>query len=461
MLWYTEKLLEDCIAAAPEAFLGEPLRLKAQQYRIGGFVPDLIFNDDKESIVIVEVQKNALDRMHLYKCLEYRDLLKDKSEGVNVRVLLVCESISKNHESIIKTHSIEFFAISADELLEKAMVHSRSVLINHLVSGFSQIVSDAPKNKQSYELRPYLWSRYDNILDVYTFIMKEIDRAGISESIAKNSDFNELLDLARETRTRGSSFSNILDPSRWRIDALFFEPSGWIPPEHQSLTRIRKPKITVSIIATSKGNLSVRWFPETRDRSGHSIDWIASPSTQSYGYERPENEILFVRSIDKYDPRNNYSNYYADFEMRESLNSMFIGLVCALIESVFLDISRVVDVVDRDTFRIIKGTEHADGFISKRYEVKGWEICSAEQIKVEISQARIDKFFEEYPVSLEDIFVRIEAQGLGLGERAYSLLAKDLRSDGLKITVKHVRELFTDLEVVKNERTLRLLYARK
>ena len=73
---YNEKLVEEIVKEFPKEFLGEELELIAQQPTLGGFRPDLIFCNKEGRAVIVEIQLNALDRVHLYKSLEYRDLYK-------------------------------------------------------------------------------------------------------------------------------------------------------------------------------------------------------------------------------------------------------------------------------------------------------------------------------------------------------------------------------------------------
>jgi hypothetical protein len=77
---YDEKLLEEFIRDYPQAFLGEQLHLVHQQATIGGFRPDLIFQDANGRMVIVEVQLRALDRAHLYRTLEYRDLVMQQMQ---------------------------------------------------------------------------------------------------------------------------------------------------------------------------------------------------------------------------------------------------------------------------------------------------------------------------------------------------------------------------------------------
>ncbi len=71
VLSFTERFMEDCLTEAPTAFLPEISELLSRQESLGGFRPDLVFRDREGRTCIVELQLHALDRTHLYKCLEY------------------------------------------------------------------------------------------------------------------------------------------------------------------------------------------------------------------------------------------------------------------------------------------------------------------------------------------------------------------------------------------------------
>jgi hypothetical protein len=117
---YTEKFVENLIKDYPYEFLGEHLKFDSQQPTLYGFRPDLIFKDSSGQTVILEIQLNALDRNHLYKSLEYRDLLI-KEQGVDrARVILVSNSILDRHKRLLALHNIEFVMIPKESVIEKA-----------------------------------------------------------------------------------------------------------------------------------------------------------------------------------------------------------------------------------------------------------------------------------------------------------------------------------------------------
>lgn len=116
---YSEKLLEDFIRDYPREFLDEPFSLDSQQLRLAGFRPDLVFLDSDNIPTIVEVQIGQLDRNHLYRILEYRDLLLLKGEHAKVRVILVANALPERYRSLLSIHGIELVVLSTAIIAEK------------------------------------------------------------------------------------------------------------------------------------------------------------------------------------------------------------------------------------------------------------------------------------------------------------------------------------------------------
>ena len=117
---YNEKLLENFIRDFPEQFIGESLTLQEQQPILAGFQPDLLFRDAEGVPTIVEVQTEALDRVHFYRILEYRDLLKHKEAYPRVRVILVANSIPEKYKILVELHNVLLILISKEDFAKKA-----------------------------------------------------------------------------------------------------------------------------------------------------------------------------------------------------------------------------------------------------------------------------------------------------------------------------------------------------
>ena len=116
---FDETFMEDCIEECPRAFLGRELTVVERQSNLGGFRPDLICTFEQETWII-EIQQRALDRTHLYKCLEYRDLLR-KADGTRaIRVIVICNSIDKKYLPLAETHKVEIISIERERFIDLA-----------------------------------------------------------------------------------------------------------------------------------------------------------------------------------------------------------------------------------------------------------------------------------------------------------------------------------------------------
>ena len=84
---FTEDQMADVVVANSQELLGEALTLIARKHWIGRYELDLLFQDRQGGHLIVELQRGALDRYHLYKVLDYYDEYKDRNPGDPSRVL--------------------------------------------------------------------------------------------------------------------------------------------------------------------------------------------------------------------------------------------------------------------------------------------------------------------------------------------------------------------------------------
>lgn len=140
---YNEKLLENFIRDFPEQFIGESLTLLEQQPVLAGFQPDLLFRDTEGVPTIVEVQTEALDRVHFYRILEYRDLLKYEGAYPQVRVILVANSIPEKYKILVELHNVLLILISKKDFAKKAsQLHPGTVV--EFESTKSQLASLGP-----------------------------------------------------------------------------------------------------------------------------------------------------------------------------------------------------------------------------------------------------------------------------------------------------------------------------
>lgn len=448
MDWFSEKFMEDCIAEAPEAFLGRPLKLAQQQPRLGGFVPDLVFVDHLGDPLIVEVQRAALDRYHLYKCLEYRDLFAGSKGGKAPSIILVCETFAPRYEAIAATHNIEVFVIDQKTFTNKAVGNCPQSLANHLVKQSSQVTLAVSKPDT---LRQYAWNQYDDLTDIYGFVCRELARCGLWEKYQRSAG-SGILWQARSVLDTRDLCRRVVDPTGWCIDNLIEEPKGWVPPHLEKLTRIRKPRAVLDVFVTSKDNLSVRWFPKGANwwERSDKHDWVEAPSTEPYAYQRPENELLFVKDI--YDLSTDADQYMhlPDGDEKATINSMMLALIWGMIRHIQNILSATVELEVLREFQLLKGNPiGANSLASARYEITGWRIINAKDIRVEKANERISLFNSQNKLSVETVLSTLAAELRKpvppKGDRP-TYLAKALRANGHKITAVPIRQLLSDFE---------------
>ena len=105
----SEKEMENQIASHPERFLGERrLSIIARQFRIGGYIFDLLFEDRHGGKLIVEIQKGTLDRNHTYKILDYYDEYREQNPHEFIDVMVVANQITSERKKRLHALGVEF-----------------------------------------------------------------------------------------------------------------------------------------------------------------------------------------------------------------------------------------------------------------------------------------------------------------------------------------------------------------
>lgn len=460
MDWFTEKFLEDCIAEAPTIFLERQLTLLKQQPKIGGFIPDLLFTDIIGQKFIVEVQKNALDRYHLYKCLEYRDSLAEIYNEPTPEIILVCESFPEKYARIAKTHNIEVKEISRNKIIEKACLHCPSSLHRHLTKD-----SDTEHQKKSIlertKLKPYQWSEHQSLGDVYGNVMEELGRCDYRET-AERSKFSEILYDAQFLLDESRRLNDLLDPTRWRIEGLIGKTDKYIPKRMEDYVRIRKPRAETHMFITSKDNLSVRWRPiETKFNENWYFDWADLPSEEPYAYQRPQNEILFIKNIRTISTDPDHYMHRHDGDQEAAFHSMLLALIWAMLKHIKTTLSRTLEISFEDEFELVTDNnirEDKDKFYSHGKMITGWRIIDKKSKAIEGALERISNFPKSTGLELDVIFRTMrEISKKPFKGEIESCVAKELRNAGNKITVVPIRILFSDLSLTNHHKFLELL----
>ncbi len=110
-----EKTMEDAIVENPEKYIEKGLRLLQRQYRIGGYVFDLLFEDRHGAKLIVELQRGTLDRYHTYKILDYYDECKLQNPDHFVELMIIANKITRERRDRLSSYGIAFKEIPASD----------------------------------------------------------------------------------------------------------------------------------------------------------------------------------------------------------------------------------------------------------------------------------------------------------------------------------------------------------
>lgn len=116
----SEKDMENAIAANPKKYLGEDgLELIERQYRIGGYIFDLMFKDRYGAKMIVEIQKGTLDREHTYKILDYYDGFREKHPEEFIELMVIANHVPEERKKRLRSWGVEFREIPVVDFISE------------------------------------------------------------------------------------------------------------------------------------------------------------------------------------------------------------------------------------------------------------------------------------------------------------------------------------------------------
>jgi hypothetical protein len=444
-MWrFCEKFMEDCVHAAPAAFAGEDLKIVSRQVRLNGFVPDLILTDSEGRVVILEIQMNALDRYHLYKSLEYRDLWALQEPGMVPRVILLCETMDGRFEPLIRTHGIELLQIDRGKFIRTAIQHTPSTVAASLANGAvaSAEERESSAGKPKLEFIPFDWGYRTNPSDVIAYLSKEFGRLGIDIDELPRRYYGtiywDVCNFLDEELER--SLKTLWTPGAWKHELLKQRGSkelGWSPYE-----KISKPRIAICPYITQKGNLSVTWEPS--DSESLDSEWAWWPSGASYGWDRPNNEILFLREVGHLNPRIHLSEW-DDRVNYDVLDGIFVAIIKTCFDHLvrLLRVAFEVELINDIELDLVEICDQkADKF--GRTHVVGWRIFNVEARTRRNSDIWISNFAAEYGFSLDRFASECRSISFSSKSKNVNLdrgVSNNLKRDGFKITEGKVREI--------------------
>ncbi len=121
---FSEKFYELLIERFPVQFIGKQLTFIDKPPVLNKLLPDSLFASADGSFVVVEIQKERLDRTHAYKILEYRDklekcLVKDGSiPNIAMMVVVIGDICSAERKEFLDKYGIELVILPLQQIEE-------------------------------------------------------------------------------------------------------------------------------------------------------------------------------------------------------------------------------------------------------------------------------------------------------------------------------------------------------
>lgn len=125
--YFSEKFYETIFERYPKLFLGEDLSFVETPSQIQGLIPDSLFATKDDGYVVVEIQKELLDRNHTYKILDYRDKiearLSQNGTHINIRMMVVIigDECSLERKSFLEKYNIELKVLPVSQIEKKIL----------------------------------------------------------------------------------------------------------------------------------------------------------------------------------------------------------------------------------------------------------------------------------------------------------------------------------------------------
>lgn len=122
--------MENLVISNPEKYIGEEgLKLISQQYHIGKYYFDLLFEDRHGAKLIVELQKGTLDRDHTYKILDYYDEYKEAHPNEFIELMVIANAIPPERRKRLSAWGITYKEIPLSDFIANMNVTPKSTSI--------------------------------------------------------------------------------------------------------------------------------------------------------------------------------------------------------------------------------------------------------------------------------------------------------------------------------------------
>ena len=119
---FSEKFFEKLIEKYPLEFIGEDYTFIEKPIPLNNLIPDALFTTKEGDYVVVEIQKERLDRTHCYKILEYRDKLEEYLKGKNISAdirminVVIGDEVPADRQKFLNKYGIRLMLLPLDKV---------------------------------------------------------------------------------------------------------------------------------------------------------------------------------------------------------------------------------------------------------------------------------------------------------------------------------------------------------
>jgi hypothetical protein len=328
------------------------------------------------------------------------------------RILLLCEELPAKYAPVLQTHGIELHAIGRRDFLEIAAKRCPNTLARHFLAYQDKIASNESGSWGSRPdmLAPLEWSHYRSSLDLLVHFEQELARFGFDKyKLFKPYQQEVFNSLEGAVGRRYFHVPEALySPQYWNLESLkrreykTVQEALEAPPGYRA---IRKPIIELRPYITTKHNLSVVWRPY-ENLKHRNDDFRYVPREEAYAYERPPNEILFVKNVLHLtlDDPTNPPRYTSELSM--IIDEYLLGLLWAVYQEIIAALSLFADVRETADFEFDlyedDDERFKDIFRKPIMRPKAWRIYDVEAREREREEAWIHGFVESYGLSPQE-----------------------------------------------------------
>ena len=296
---FDELLWEEYVKSHPKEFLGEDLKILTKQKRVHTGRMDLTFRDKDNNIVIVELQRFALDRAHFYRTLDYiADLELDGEK--NIRMICLCNEVELKRKNYAVQWNLEIITISEDKV--KNIIKKINPNIE-FVGNKEELYDDYVDN---FEVRKKIHA--ENFLELKKIREEnpELDRDILKELIIKYRRRNNIF---HPCRLYG------LNAFERAIDEYFEGYKSGFYWESESASYLNQFK---------EFNQDHYFRGFLHDLNNYNYSNIATKNTkgQITGFLKPKIDLIFI--TDQYFGRNDLKIYWLPHKSDEKKDNDFI-----------------------------------------------------------------------------------------------------------------------------------------